>query len=123
MYNITKQMGGCCPDEFHFMGNNHPRWETLWGNILHDLQSYSMILSNEVFWYREDRQLLNEAVKKWEHVKVLVYLRRQDLYLESRYMSFVRSGETKDFDEWIDTFLNGDYKIPDTEHREDISYF
>lgn len=112
----------CYPDEFHIMDKNHPRWETIWGNILHELQFYSVILSNEAFWYQRDRGLLKEAVEKWGNVKVLVYLRRQDLYLESRYMHLMRCGETKDFDEWMDIFLNGDYKIPDTEHSEDINY-
>ena len=104
------------------MDENHPRCETIWGNILHDLESYSVILSNEVFWYHENWEIIKEAVKKWDNVKVLVYLRRQDLYLESHYANHIRSGETKDFDEWMEIFLNGDYRTPDTEHREGINY-
>lgn len=121
-YHETNGGVFCYPDEFHIMDKNHPCWEKMWRNILCDLQSYNVILSNEVFWYCENWKLLEEAEKNWDNVKVLVYLRRQDLYLESRYISFLRSGETKDFDEWIEIFLNGDYRIPDTEHREDVNY-
>ncbi len=121
-YHETNGGVFCYPDEFHILNKNHPRWELIWGNILQNLKSYNVILSNEVFWYRENREILKEAVKKWDNVKVLVYLRRQDLYLESRYMSFIRNGETKDFGEWMNLFLNGEYRIPDTEHKEDINY-
>ncbi len=112
----------CYPDEFHLMDKNHPRWEAIWDNILHYLKSYSVLLSNEVFWYHENRKLLKEAVKRWENVKVLVYLRRQDLYFESLYMNLIREGETKSFNEWMNIFLSGNYKTPDTEHIETINY-
>lgn len=112
----------CYPDEFHLMEKNHPRWEKIWGNVLHELESYSVILSNEVFWYHENWGILKEAVKRWDNVKVLVYLRRQDLYLESRYTNHIRSGGTKEFGEWLEIFMSGEYRTPDTEHREGINY-
>lgn len=96
----------CYPDAFHAMDPNRHQWEELWGLTLELLETNNVILSNETFWFAGNLPFIREAAARWENLEILVYLRRQDLYLESMYLNNIRSGEIRDFNEYLDECIN-----------------
>lgn len=79
------------------------QWEGLWRKIDQYLKKGHVIISNEGFWDRPSTAIYNYAVQRGYRVKFIIYLRRQDLYLESHYNESVKTHyETELFPEWIE---------------------
>lgn len=67
------------------------------------------VLSTEGFWY-EDPQEIKRQLDYTGEVKIVVYLRRQDAYLQSLYKQSVSSGRKTKFQPWLNEMgYRGDY--------------
>jgi hypothetical protein len=92
-------------------------WHTVDSNPNKGIQAY--VISNEKYSgekmisYRNAgavAETLKYAVEKLPfNVKIIVYLRRQDTYIESTYAQKVYSGYTGTFDEFMDHFGEDDF--------------
>lgn len=84
-------------------------WEMLWEFLLKKLKCSNVILSAEELFEWDTNYIIREIKNKYDNVKLLVYLRRQDEYIESRWNQEVKSEElcleTK-FDDYVS-------KLPD----------
>lgn len=49
-----------------------------------------------------------QAIREYFDVKIIVYLRRQDLFLESSYSTFIKAGGFLSFDEFYQQHLNAE---------------
>lgn len=78
------------------------QWEKLWQTIDFYLEKGNVIISNEGFWDNPVKEVYCYAIERGMNIKIIVYLRRQDLYLESHYNESVKSQfETDTFQAWI----------------------
>ena len=60
--------------------------------ILSSLKNNNVIISQEDFWLLKNmEEFFAEIQKYYRNIKIVVYIRRQDLYLESIYNQFVKS--------------------------------
>ncbi len=67
------------------------------------------VLSSEAFWFC-DPALVKEQLAGIDDVRIVVYLRRQDQYLQSLYKHAVVGGRKLDFESWYANYLfRGDY--------------
>jgi len=84
----------------------------IWDAMRRELaeEHYPMdVLSSEAFWF-SDPALVKEQVAGIDDVRVVIYLRRQDKYLQSLYKQTVVGGRKLDFDDWCGKFhFRGDY--------------
>ena len=65
-------------------------WIQLWISLKRELEKYNVILSAEEMFMCDTERLLREVKREYSNVKVIVYLRRQDLYLESFWNQSVK---------------------------------
>lgn len=81
-------------------------WESLWKHLEVYLDKGNVIISNEGFWTSNCLEIFQIAKKKQINVKVIVYLRRQDIFLESMYKETIRLYfETRNFADWLEDKL------------------
>lgn len=64
-------------------------WNKIWEQILLHLENRNVILSEESLWFDIDR-FLTGAKQKYDNIKVIVYLRRQDRAVESWWNQSVK---------------------------------
>lgn len=77
-------------------------WESLWQVVETYLEKGNVIISNEAFWVLDVLPVYKYALSKGIKVKFIVYLRRQDLYLESHYNETVKMQFEQDpFQVWL----------------------
>lgn len=67
------------------INSEHPGWNKLWNDIRCKLETKNVIFSSESIWIFDTSHIISLIKKEYDNVKVIVYLRRQDLYLESAY--------------------------------------
>lgn len=60
-------------------------WNKPWITILEYLKYYNVIISSEDIANRDTEKFLKLAKKKYDNIKVVIYLRRQDLAVESAW--------------------------------------
>lgn len=79
-------------------------WDKIWEQVLKHLRKYNVILSEEALWYEADH-FLTGAKQKYDNIKVIVYLRRQDTAMESWWNQMVKGGRCccKTFQEYLET--------------------
>lgn len=68
--------------------------EKLWQMILKHLQSSNVILSDEVIWDYDPSTTTAEIIRsvknRYDNIKIVCYLRRQDLYIESYWNQCIK---------------------------------
>lgn len=69
-------------------------WNTVWKCIKEHLANYSVIISEEVFWQYSDRLFWERIIDERVPIKVVVYLRRQDYFMESLWQQRIKLGRT-----------------------------
>lgn len=116
----SDDVGNAC----YFSGGLHPLGnistkDVYVNKILKSLESNNVLLSRETFWFAEN---LGEWLKQWNDigvsVKVIVYLRRQDLFFESFWSELIREGKgfSISFDEFVNIVMNEEL-LPHRCHR------
>ena len=80
--------------------------EKLWQMILKHLQSSNVILSDEVIWDYDPSTTTAEIIRsvknRYDNIKIVCYLRRQDLYIESYWNQCIKKKmETRDIDQML----------------------
>lgn len=67
-------------------------WEKniLWKIIKNYLKHYNVIMSDEGMWNLYFEPVMKEIRKRYSNVKIICYLRRQDLYMESKWNQTVK---------------------------------
>ena len=94
-----------------------------------EAETDNIILSEELFWNTistlNKRALFAEFIdelKEFAEIKVIVYLRRQDLFLMSSYQQRLRGGEMngKSCKEWIASFIRSPNVI--SNYEENLKY-
>ncbi|MBE5850462.1 MAG: hypothetical protein E7298_09940 [Lachnospiraceae bacterium] len=107
-------------------GNGHPllgayynskeELSCYWDELERKLSNYSVILSAEAFWmwFRDDHNLYERFrffKTQYDNIKIIVYLRRQDLLVESYWNEMIKSGVfSVDIHEMID-ILEREYNL------------
>lgn len=88
-------------------------WLKFWDYILKELENYNVIISAEEISTRETIRLITEIKKQYDNVKVLVYLRRQDHYIESLWNQSIKGQRCncESIDEWEKEFFESDTSL------------
>lgn len=90
----------------------HGRKMSVWDETRDELAQSKApinIISSEALWFT-DPASVKEQLKDRDDVRVVIYLRRQDQYLQSLYKQAVTSGRKDDFRSWrTQTGDRGDY--------------
>lgn len=74
----------------------------IWDLVLKRLEKYDVILSCEGIWKIDIRTFLNEVLDIYSNVKVIVYLRAQQKWIDSMWKQMIKTEETdKSFDEFF----------------------
>lgn len=97
--------------------NTHTNeWNKIWEWLLKCLRNKNVIISEEALWYNAE-EFLTEAKKKYENIKVVVYLRRQDRAMESWWNQMIKGGRwcDKTFNEYLNC-SEGVYEIREGFH-------
>ena len=93
--------------------------EKIWKLLFEHLEKNNVILSDEGIWGNprvSTVDLINEFKSRWDNIKVVCYLRRQDLYAEARWNQSVKGTlEIRDVYQYIseDESLNYRKKLDD----------
>ena len=75
-------------------------WVYSWEFIKKELEEYNVILSSELIFEFGAEQFIKEVKKQYDNLKVIIYLRRQDLFFESYWAQLIKSdGYTNKFEE------------------------
>ena len=91
------------PSKQNMKEHSSKQWEKLWQTIDFYLEKGNVIISNELFWNNSVKEVYRYAVDRGMNVKIVVYLRRQDLYLEAYYNQCIKSGyESDTFQSWLE---------------------
>lgn len=93
-------------DVFEEKLNQDPEdWESIWSILKGKLKNYNVILSSENIYDWDMVQLLQQVKKEYGNLKVLIYLRRQDFYIESYWNQWVKLGHyEKKLEDFITDF-------------------
>lgn len=67
-------------------------WDIKWNQVLRHLENKNVVLSSEAFSVRGTEKFLTGAVKKYNNIKIVIYLRRQDRVVESFYNNRIKDG-------------------------------
>lgn len=83
-YKFVKGCKGHCID------TKCEEWEIYCGLLISYLQNYNVILSEESIWWWNTVDFLSQLKKVFPNIKIIVYLRRQDRYIESDWNQRVK---------------------------------
>lgn len=92
-------------DDFEYgLDTESDDWNKKWNHVLKHLDEKNVILSAEAFSVYETEKFLTGVVKKYNNVKAVIYLRRQDRIAESFYNNRIRDGVFDGtFKDYLDT--------------------
>lgn len=83
-----------------------------WDDARKELETHAAaasVISSEAFWFT-DPEPVKEQLRAVKDVRVVIYLRRQDKYLQSLYKQTVATGRRISFAEWRERYhFRGDY--------------
>lgn len=68
----------------------NPGWMNFWDKVRKHLKETNVILSWEVMFHCETASFFSAVQKEYDNIKVIVYLRRQDRYIESYWNQSVK---------------------------------
>lgn len=76
-------------------------WKEMWKTLYTYLDKGNVILSDERLWWGASSELYRKIKDQYNHIKIVVYLRRQDRYIESYWNQRVKrlSSFSEDFQE------------------------
>lgn len=78
-------------------------WISSWVYIKKQLQQYNVIVSAEDIYEWETERFIRETKNIYDNLKVIIYLRRQDLFMESMWNENIKCGDCdKSFTESIE---------------------
>lgn len=86
-----------------------------------------IILTDEGIWrasqHREDfwKTLKYDLWKRELNMKLIVYLRRQDLWIQSFWAQKVKTGNSLDFHDYIDLMMDTDYPVDYCKRLDELS--
>ena len=66
-------------------------WTSAWEVILKKLKHKNVLLSAEELFEWESKYIIQNIKERYQNVKLLIYLRRQDEYIESRWNQLVKN--------------------------------
>lgn len=66
-------------------------WEKVWECLVNHLKSKNVIVSDETLFYWDTAKFLTGAKQKYDNIKVVIYLRRQDRFIESCWNQGVKN--------------------------------
>lgn len=94
--------------------NQEPgHWDAVWSGLREKLKKNHVILSSENIYDWDMERLLRLAKREYGNIKVLIYLRRQDLYLESYWNQWVKlghfTGSLAEFEESFEELSSAHY--------------
>ena len=76
--------------------NDKEKTNNYWKTIKHELEKYNVVLSAESLWMEYEELDLYKRFSKiknnYSNIKVVVYLRRQDLLMDSYWNEMIKSG-------------------------------
>ena len=82
--------------------NIKSEWDKQMGIALNYLYSNNVIISSEHVYERGTEKFIAGVREKFENIKVVIYLRRQDRTIESLYNQLIKNGEEyRSFDEYL----------------------
>ncbi|MGZ8363253.1 MAG: hypothetical protein ACXW3D_05220 [Caulobacteraceae bacterium] len=114
------QLSGCQHDAHHDLawalgktpsGLGMPAWDEARSQFA-DPRFDRHVISSEAFWFTDPTDVLRE-LKGFDHaLRIVIYLRRQDHYLEALYKQVVKiDGYAQGIDTWLEKKkFRGDYK-------------
>ena len=73
--------------------------ENLWKILRHYLKNYDVVLSDPAIWSHRSIntvEAIKDYAKRYDNIKLVVYFRRQDLYIESLWNEFIKEGHMTD---------------------------
>ena len=86
------------------------KWDKLWETIINNLKEKNVIISAEEIYEYDLLEVLSEAKQRYSNTKVIIYLRRQDRYIESRWAQRLKGTMGDTFEQYV--------KSLDAERRE-----
>ena len=137
--DVIEEYGWCYPTDKVFMKENpwyngmgfygkgyridteSLRWKQLWECLHEYLEKKNVILSAENISIINTHELLRKVKQEYDNVKVIVYLRRQDVFVESLWNQMVKSqngcytGSVQEC--WEEFFGEGEFR------REKLYYY
>lgn len=66
------------------------RWKNVWIEVTNELQKNNVIISSEELYTIDKDKFFQEAKNVYDNIKVIIYLRRQDLFIESVWKQIVK---------------------------------
>lgn len=69
-------------------------WNRTWETVLRSLEKYNVVISSEEIDNQDTEKFLAGAKEKYDNIKVVVYLRRQDKAVESLWNQEIKGGWT-----------------------------
>jgi len=109
---LLSRNGDIFVKEWFLLDTTGCTWNDSWVKIEKALEKFNVILSCEDIYMWQTEELLGEIKKRYDNVQVIVYIRRQDLFLESWWNQSVKAETYID-----DTFFEFVRK-----HYNDIEY-
>lgn len=86
------------------LNNIKSEWDKGMEFVLKHLKDKNVIISEETIYEYGMEKFITDARQKYQNIKVIIYLRRQDRAIESRYNQHVkRLGECSSFENFIDS--------------------
>ena len=102
--DIKKSGNGCWLYRDWILNNLKSEWDKGMEIVLRHLNNKNVIISAEDIYDYGMEKFITDAKEKYKNIKVMVYLRRQDRAIESRYSQWIKSqNECSTFEEFIDS--------------------
>lgn len=82
--------------------NNKSKWDKGLGIALNNIKSKNVIISSEHVYAYGTEKFIAGVKEKYENIKVIIYLRRQDRAIESLYNQWIKNGdEYRSFEKYL----------------------
>lgn len=100
----NKENGGVFYKERGKLDIAAENWNSAWNQVLHCLKNKNVIISEERISIWDTNRFLTAAKEKYDNIKIIIYLRRQDRAVESLWNQKVKNpegGVYQSFDEFL----------------------
>lgn len=100
---IKRCGNGCWLYEGWILNKIKSEWDKGMGMVLKHLNNKNVIISEETIYEHGMEKFITDTKEKYDNIKVVIYLRRQDRAVESRYNQHIKSlGLCTTFEKFID---------------------
>ncbi|MDE7433265.1 MAG: hypothetical protein K2N34_15315, partial [Lachnospiraceae bacterium] len=101
----------------NILDTHSENWIHSWDFLRKELTRYNVILSSEMmFTWGKIESFLEEVKREYQNIKVVIYLRRQDLFLESYWAQVVKA------DNYVKSFEESRQEFEQYTHYLDLLY-